>query len=570
MEAAIRLTPWVTCLILLTHWKIRHSGEFFYLYLGFRVLESELHESKRALSSYLEAAAAEYTSDRLSFWKKGLQLQEKDSDECPMCEEPTLDEEKREEIRGRLEKSSEFTEAKENLQDFISDFSRRLHRISSRVDNLFPRFLTSSRRESLINLFEESDPLQSFLTIHDGSWLASIKTRDTLNDLADSAEEIPDLASDPESVQEAKERLLRMENELNRAIESICSTAESYAEAYENLEEELEEIIASDDAVKQVDALLEPLNQWEAVKVLAEYHELLDEAREARRNLSDHLQEKQDERLEDRGDEIKEWYSVMNPAANVAPSRLDAGAESLRIYAEAFGAELNAAAGLSQCQANTLGLSIHFMRTLAPNSPYDFVVLDDPVQSMDDDHSEALIRDVIDNLTGTEDTQTIILTHTEELSDRIWRLNYEKPLQLRYLRFSNMDKSGPTLRGKKSLFDELKKVKDLAKGNEESRELAVDRLRIATERLIKLICESQGRPIPDSRKYRMASQKLNHLRKCSDVKPNYVATIEDTINFCNPAHHDTEEWGVPTEEKIIRHRGTIYNYADKFDVLRSK
>jgi predicted amidohydrolase YtcJ len=28
----------VTCLILLTHWKIRHSGEFFYLYLGFRVL----------------------------------------------------------------------------------------------------------------------------------------------------------------------------------------------------------------------------------------------------------------------------------------------------------------------------------------------------------------------------------------------------------------------------------------------------------------------------------------------------------------------------------------------------
>lgn len=534
------------------------------------ILESELKECEDALSEFLGAAAAEYASKRLSFWKTGLQLRDDDTDTCPMCEEPTLDEEKREEIRERLEKTSEFTSAKENLQDSISDLSRRLRRIPSRIDNLFPGFLTSSSRETLTDLVENSELLQSFLTRHNASELSVIKTKETVSHLADSAEEIPKLASDPESVQESKERLHYIEEEIQRAIESICSTEESYAEYYKSLESELESVIASDDTIKQIDALLEPLHQWESVQVSAEYHDLLDEVREARQNLSNHLQEKQDEKLEERGDEIKEWYSVMNPGANVTPSRLDAGAESLRIYADSYGEELNVAAGLSQSQANTLGLSIHFMRTLAPNSPYDFVILDDPVQSMDDDHSEALIRDVIGNLVDIEGVQTIILTHTEELSDRIWKINYEKRLQLSYLRFSNMDKSGPTLRGKKSLLDELKKVKGLAKGNEKSRELAVDRLRIATERLIRLICESQGRPIPDSRKYRMASQKLNHLRKCPDVKPKYVVTIEDTINFCNPSHHDTEEWSIPTEEKIVKHRGTIYNYADKFDVLRGK
>jgi hypothetical protein len=116
----------------------------------------------------------------------------------------------------------------------------------------------------------------------------------------------------------------------------------------------------------------------------------------------------------------------------------------------------------------------------------------------------------------------------------------------------------------------LKKVKELAKGNEESRDLAVDRLRVATERLIRLICESQGHPKPNPEKHKMASQKLNHLRKCPGVKPRHVATIEDTINFCNPAHHDTEEWSIPTEEKIVNHMGTISSYADKFDVLQEK
>jgi DNA repair exonuclease SbcCD ATPase subunit len=376
-----------------------------------QILESELQDSEQALFSYLGAAAAEYTSERLSFWKKGLELREEDSDECPMCEAPTLDEDQREEIQERLEKSSEFTTAQNNLQESISKLSKRIRRISGRIDNIFPEFLSYSDRKSLIDLLGDGERLQSFIHQHNISEIFVLKTKEALDDLANSIEEIPRLASDPESVQESKNRLFHTEEELDQAIESICSVAESYSKVFEDLEEELEEIISSDEAVKQVDALLEPLDQWESVKVLAVYHDLLDDAREAGQNLSDHLQEKQDERLDARGDEIKEWYSVMNPAANVAPSRLNAGAESLRIYAEAFGAELNVAAGLSQCQANTLGLSIHFMRALAPNSPYNFLVLDDPVQSMDDNHSEALIRDVVDDLVSGGQVQTIILTH---------------------------------------------------------------------------------------------------------------------------------------------------------------
>jgi len=168
-----------------------------------RILEDDFQESKKALSSYLGAAAAEYSSERLSFWETGLDLHDDDTDLCPMCEAPTLDEQKREEIRDRLDKTSKFTEAKKNLQDSISELSRSLRQISRRVDNLFPRFLASSSREGLIDLIEDTKLLQAFLTTHDGSRLAVSKTKDTLEGLANSTEEVPELASDPESVQEA-------------------------------------------------------------------------------------------------------------------------------------------------------------------------------------------------------------------------------------------------------------------------------------------------------------------------------------------------------------------------------
>lgn len=531
------------------------------------ILDSELKKCKDALSSYLGAAEAEYASERLSFWETGLELQDEDTDLCPMCEAPTLDAEKREEIRERLEKAPGLTTAQENLQQSTTGLARRLRRLSRRIDNLFPGFLTSSDRESLVDLLKESKLLPSFLTRHDASELSVVKTKNILSNLADSIDEIPELASDPSSVQEAKDRVLNLEGKIERAIESICSAAESYAEAYENLEEKLEEVIASDDAVKQADALLEPLKQWNSVKVLAEYHELLDESREARRNLSEHLQEKQDERLEDRGTEIKEWYGVMNPEANVAPSRLDAGAESLRIYANSFGEELNVAAGLSQCQANTLGLSIHFMRTLAPNSPFNFLVLDDPVQSMDEDHFQTLARDVVDMLLKDKDIQVIVSTHTRSLSNKIWELHIDHDYL--YYSFEDIVKSGPIIRDHKTLRDDLDRIRDLSKGNEDERELAVDRIRKSSEKLIRLICRSKNYPEPDQTEHRRSSDKLRHLSECPSVPSKHIQTIRDTIKFSNKSHHDSKEWSVPKEGAIKTHIQTLSSYGDMYGVLDS-
>ncbi|WP_103020824.1 AAA family ATPase [Salinibacter altiplanensis] len=532
------------------------------------ILESELKQCEDALSSYLGVAAAEYASECLSFWKTGLQLRDEDTDTCPMCEAPTLDKEKREEIRERLEKTSEFTSAKKTLQDSVSDFSQRLRRISRRIDGLFPGFLTSPNRESLADLIDDRGLLQPFLTCHDASELSIIKTRDALSDLADSIDEIPELASDPESVREAKERLLKSEKRIEHAIGSICSTAESYAEAYENLEEKLEEVIASDDAVKQIDALMEPLDKWESAEVLAEYHGLMDEVREAGQRLSDHLQDKQEEKLEDRGKEIKDWYGVMNPASNVVPSRLDAGAESLRIYAEAFDSELNVATGLSQCQANTLGLSIHFMRTLSPGSPYRFIVLDDPVQSMDDKHFEALSRDVIERLLDQENLQVIVGTHTRALSDKLWSLHIDQ--RSKYLRISDISREGPTISKEKTFEDELERIEHLAKGNEEDREIALDRIRNSTEHLIGLICRVEGHPLLDPNEHRTAKQKLYHLSECPSVKAKYISTLKDTIEFSNSAHHESEGESVPEEGKIQTHLSTLHSYGDMFEVLEKR
>lgn len=525
------------------------------------IIEKHLPGLREALQAYSNAAAAKYSNERLQFWKQGLKISDDTSDICPMCEAETLNEAKRNEIVQRIEDDSAFSDASKSLKESASKLARNVRGLSTSVGKLFPQFVEDDSRSNLKSLFKD-DSAETFLETHDATQDTVREKKEELNRRSEHIGEIPQMASDPEQISDVPELLDTIEEEVGKIVESVSQSASDYATSFESFEEKLQNVISDAEEVKEADAFLAVIDEWEAIDTLAAYHTLLQESLEVERNLKEHLQKKQEQLFKTRGKDIDQWYEMMNPAADVTFSHMETGATSLHLFAEAFGEELNAASALSQCQANCLGLSIHLMRTLSSDSPFDFIVLDDPVQSMDDDHYEALKRDVVEQLLEVEEIQLIVTSHMRTLTDDLNDLYYRHlPL---YQRISDLRKTGPEITDNESVADCIKRATHFSEGNEEDRRLAVDIVRRAVEKLMRKVCrrdDQDGLSVNDG-----AKEMLNTFRKCSKVKSKHEATLRDTINFSNSAHHDDPKWSVPKKPAIRSHLSTLSSYRDLFDV----
>ena len=74
---------------------------------------------------------------------------------------------------------------------------------------------------------------------------------------------------------------------------------------------------------------------------------------------------------------------------------------------------------LSNGELHALGLSLFLPRSTAPDSPFRFVVIDDPVQAMDPSKVEGLAHVLHET---AADRQVIVLTHDDRLADALRRL----------------------------------------------------------------------------------------------------------------------------------------------------
>ncbi|MEU8130027.1 AAA family ATPase [Micromonospora sp. NPDC049049] len=105
------------------------------------------------------------------------------------------------------------------------------------------------------------------------------------------------------------------------------------------------------------------------------------------------------------------------------------------------GADNGTALGvMSQGEMQALGLATFLPRSCAPESPFRFIVVDDPVQSMDPSKVDALAR-VLAEL--AEQRQVVVFTHDTRLPDAVRRLDLGKA---RIIEVTRAEKSVVTLR----------------------------------------------------------------------------------------------------------------------------
>jgi len=526
-------------------------------------VHQQVHALSQRLQAFASSVATVYSQALLQYWQTGLALAPAVGDQCPMCESNTLTVAKRAELQRRIDQSADYTKSLADLRQESNATVRLIQEVLRLARSVFPTFLDDRQRETLLTLYEGTEELcRPYLDSHDGlrdSWQQDERM---LQGLENQVLQVPTSASTAATIQSTISSVQNLENDITSFIGRILHTSESYARTLSAFLQELEHRISSSDEVREIDAYLAPINGWSNVDIVHLYNNLLGESLDLVRRIEDHLQQKQTQCFSTKGQEINRWYDMMNRNAHVRYKRMEPGTDSLQLIAETFGVEINAVSCLSQCQLNCLGLSVHFVRSLTSGTPFSFLLMDDPVQSMDDDHRDALVIDVINELISTHRLQLIILSHVQGLVDSVWeRYFHLQPLRLR---ISEFKREGPVIEEAETIQGCLGRARHLARGNEDNRRLALDCLRRGVELLIRAMCRVSNSPSPPDDA--TARQMIPFFRNCPNTTAQQGQDLTNTISFSDPGPHTQVGWAVPVEQQIVPHIDRTQAIAQRLSV----
>jgi hypothetical protein len=378
-----------------------------------------------AAEAALAAAAttAAYGSDILAFWEAGLHLAREDG-RCPMCESPTLTARQRETLQGRVAAHKQVIQANHRLKTATAQAIGALESLERPVREATVADLLPAEWETLAGLMQDAgETLEKFRAAHRSQ--------------AESGRKLG------ESVRAAVEEIPRAPEALTAAIERHVEAARAYQAGWSEFARVVTERIGGSDLVGQIDSVGKALRSAGAIQVLAVYESVLDSSKALLQLTESYLQKKQTELLKQRGKEVQNLYDLLNPGAPVGFDDMEPGSDQIKLHARSFGVRMSAAANLSECQLNCLGLAVSIMKATTPGSPFGFIVLDDPVQSMDDAHCEAFLGSILPYLMDHCGKQVILLSHAGDIVDRAAALHANR--RVRLYRFDKYDRNGPVV-----------------------------------------------------------------------------------------------------------------------------
>jgi energy-coupling factor transporter ATP-binding protein EcfA2 len=522
-----------------------------------------LVSAERAIGAVVASLASAYSAAFLELWKKGLELSPT-GDKCPMCEEDTLTADKRGELAKKIADNADMLAKNSLLTTAINAAKARITRANAQMDEFGVDDLTHEDLEQLNRLFiGQGDALDEYLSKAEAfrTERATIKAKltaagaflDGCMAQLDNAENAPGVV----------EHCAQVKDVVQNIVPATLDAFRSYAEAWKAFEPRLAALVSSDEFITRIDAVGKSLRAEPHLRILDRYDSILRETQELIRVVEQEMQDRQAALLTTRGTEVKDLYDRLNRGANVVFDHMEPGTDSMKLHATSFGTPMSAAANLSECQLNCLGMAMWLMRATTPSSPFGFVLLDDPVQSMDDDHTEAFISDIVPHLLDNHGKQVIVLSHVKRITERLRELNGARQVKLYH--YESYERTGPTVTEQIALQMLLAEIKGAARGNEQNRKYCVDRIRVLIEHFVReLHLSLMGIPAPLQYDRATAAQLLPLFQTITGTTPQEHVGLRDTVRFCDPAHHTQVGYSVPVQSNIQPHIDRLEGLLRKY------
>lgn len=259
-----------------------------------------------------------------------------------------------------------------------------------------------------------------------------------------------------------------------------------------------------------------------------------------------------DKRLLAMGDEISKWWDFMRPGELTEFDRITrrgAGNKFLDVTAAlspdatAPGIVRNALAVLSTSQLNALGLAAFLARCQMLGAP--FVLLDDPVPGSDREHRGTFATNVVEGLLQSGQ-QVVIATHDAELARDLHSLHQHTGVDRFEVNLMDPREGSQLVRTGDDFENLLLEASaQMHSPMQENRRAAGNSLRIATERLAKMVVVAGRRQGGDvsAQISDYDGKNLRDLRPMAAayaVQPNEPGRWQQIVHILNDADHDTE------------------------------
>lgn len=509
----------------------------------------------------------------------GLDLIQESPDECPLCEQD-LDETRRSTIRTRHEVLSQEAGAAPDIDASRAQLAARLKQLVKDVE-LHCR-LQSGKSTDLINantpeastkigaLIGKGHEDELFLVAAAG---AAIKPRHiALNEAANKVTVAAGVCTD--AIHRKAESVAQVEELANR-VASYLAAVEDYTSVLREVGPTLEEpsrlLKAAVDALAgtaEFSLLIEVMSSRHNISKGVKIREVLDSLKDLRKHVDQAVgQTMQDAFSNELTQAVMSWYGQIRTTGDpdvhfsgFSMERTKAGAfksRKVRVAAHSYGVELaSAVSSLSESKLNALGLCMSIATALRAPGPWSFLILDDPIQSWDDDHEFQFIG-IVRRLVEEECRQIILMSHRDSWIDQV--VGGCRSLNGKRYHIASYDRDGPTIHvGAWAGVDQrLREALGIANDSSAS----TVKLQHAEEELRIAVCQLASEAAKLKLGRTVGAHSLNRERVrtilteagCdAQLRDRVVATFTTT----DDAHHAPRDYE-PSRERIRQYHGAL-------------
>lgn len=499
--------------------------------------------------------------------------------ECPLCGQNVNEQLKEhiatrhETLKSHLAADKDKPDPRSQIQGALSSLQVSVNKHSQAIEDRSKDLLAAtgfSNQERVRQLFGKGNEA-SWKIVESASTSVAPLLKASLNAEAAVAQAI---VSCKEALQTRKESVNQAEA-LALATQEYLSAADIHTKKLDELEPMLlgparllRQAIDATAGTTELSALIELLEKRPTITRVLQVRELLEGLKELKKHVDQTVGEVMEAAIGSTlTGSVMDWYKKIRTQGDpdihfsgFSMERTKAGdfkSRRVKVSAQSYGVELaSAVSSLSESKLNALGLCMSIATALRSPGPWSFLILDDPIQSWDEEHEVQFIE-IIRALAEEQGKQIILLSHREQWVNQV-SLGCRSINGIRY-RITGYTQDGPHVAvvAWAPVDQRLREVMSIVEdplATPIRLQQAEEEIRIAACQLASEIAKTKlGR---DRSPHNLNKNDVRTILNEAGCTAQLVDKVVATFGTTDDSHHAPKEYQ-PNTQRIRQYHGTL-------------